>query len=266
MAVSATDADADTETAAANPDAPPAPAPASAAAAAAAMDLTLIVAATRTMGIGRAGTLPWTGLKREMAYFARVTKRAPTPPPGAVNAVNAVVMGRRTWDSIPPRFRPLRGRLNVVLSRSFAAAAAAAGEEDGEQQSSSVIHARSLPEALEYLARRQAHAQSPLARVFVIGGAQIYDVALALRDPAVGTVRRVLLTSILTDFECDTWLPSLRLGEDGAEADEGFGPWRRASKEQLDAWTGETVPEGVQEENGTSYEFQMWEREVEGTA
>lgn len=42
------------------------------------VELTLIVAATREMGIGRAGTLPWTGLKREMAYFARVTKRVGT--------------------------------------------------------------------------------------------------------------------------------------------------------------------------------------------
>jgi hypothetical protein len=39
-------------------------------------ELTLIVAATSKMGIGRGGTLPWTGLKKEMAYFARVTKRA----------------------------------------------------------------------------------------------------------------------------------------------------------------------------------------------
>ena len=39
-------------------------------------ELTLIVAATNKMGIGRGGTLPWTGLKKEMAYFARVTKRA----------------------------------------------------------------------------------------------------------------------------------------------------------------------------------------------
>lgn len=41
-----------------------------------ARELTLIVAATSKMGIGRGGTLPWTGLKKEMAYFARVTKRA----------------------------------------------------------------------------------------------------------------------------------------------------------------------------------------------
>lgn len=39
-------------------------------------ELTLIVAATNQMGIGKAGTLPWTGLKKEMAYFARITKRA----------------------------------------------------------------------------------------------------------------------------------------------------------------------------------------------
>ena len=39
-------------------------------------ELTLIVAATNKMGIGLGGTLPWTGLKKEMAYFARVTKRA----------------------------------------------------------------------------------------------------------------------------------------------------------------------------------------------
>lgn len=41
------------------------------------VELTLVVAATRTMGIGAKGTLPWTGLKKEMAYFARVSKRLP---------------------------------------------------------------------------------------------------------------------------------------------------------------------------------------------
>lgn len=47
------------------------------------VEVTLIVAATRNMGIGRAGALPWTGLKKEMAYFARVTKRlAPTASGG----------------------------------------------------------------------------------------------------------------------------------------------------------------------------------------
>jgi dihydrofolate reductase len=46
------------------------------------VELTLIVAATKNMGIGRGGTLPWTGLRKEMAYFARVTKRAGVRPNG----------------------------------------------------------------------------------------------------------------------------------------------------------------------------------------
>ena len=55
------------------------------------MELTLVVAATRTMGIGANGTLPWTGLKKEMAYFARVTKRLPPQASLSPNPVHAPV-------------------------------------------------------------------------------------------------------------------------------------------------------------------------------
>ncbi|KPM34062.1 hypothetical protein AK830_g12506, partial [Neonectria ditissima] len=73
------------------------------------LELTLIVAATRTMGIGANGGMPWTGLRKEMQYFARVTTRLPPQAPST--AVNAVIMGRKTWDSIPAKFRPLKDRL-----------------------------------------------------------------------------------------------------------------------------------------------------------
>jgi dihydrofolate reductase len=76
---------------------------------------TLIVAATTANGIGivegATAKLPWR-LPKEMAYFARVTTAAP------LGKQNAVVMGRRTWQSIPLRFRPLNHRLNVILSRN----------------------------------------------------------------------------------------------------------------------------------------------------
>ena len=72
--------------------------------------LTLIVAATSTNGIGKGGQLPWR-LPKEMAYFAKVTSAAPE------GKTNAVIMGRNTWGSIPPKFRPLQRRTNVVLSR-----------------------------------------------------------------------------------------------------------------------------------------------------
>lgn len=73
--------------------------------------LTLIVAATVANGIGQNARLPWR-LPREMAYFARVTSDAPE------GTMNAVVMGRNTWESIPNKFRPLKERVNIVVSRN----------------------------------------------------------------------------------------------------------------------------------------------------
>ena len=72
----------------------------------------LVVAAGRALGIGKGGGLPWK-LPGDMAYFKELT----TATRGGGKR-NAVVMGRGTWESIPPRFRPLPGRVNVVLSRS----------------------------------------------------------------------------------------------------------------------------------------------------
>ncbi|KAI1102845.1 dihydrofolate reductase-like domain-containing protein [Jackrogersella minutella] len=212
-------------------------------------ELTLIVAATRNMGIGRNGTLPWTGLKKEMAYFARVTKR-PEPTNTAATALNAVIMGRKTWDSIPPKFRPLKGRLNIVVSRSHPTS------ESQTQAAEGPVRVSSLEQALAYLKSASADSAPGVGKAFVIGGAQIYGAALGLPE-----ARRVLLTRILSpDFECDTFFP-LELDEShNAENKSGTGSWARKSKEELDAWTGETVPEGVQEENGTKYEFQLWER------
>jgi dihydrofolate reductase len=73
--------------------------------------LTLIVAATKTNGIGQSSHLPWR-LPKEMAYFKRVTSNAPD------GSMNAVLMGRKTWESIPTNFRPLPNRVNIVISRN----------------------------------------------------------------------------------------------------------------------------------------------------
>ena len=72
--------------------------------------LTLIVAATTKNGIGRGGTMPW-HIPKDLAYFSRVTTSAP------IGQANAVLMGRKTWESIPNKFRPLKKRINIVLSR-----------------------------------------------------------------------------------------------------------------------------------------------------
>ena len=89
------------------------------------MTFQLVVAATRKLGIGKAGSMPWK-LPGDMAYFKEITSR--TADPGKQNAV---IMGRKTWESIPSKFRPLPGRINVVLTRG------AAGSENSSALSNS---------------------------------------------------------------------------------------------------------------------------------
>lgn len=168
-------------------------------------------------------------------------------------------MGRKTWDSIPTKFRPLKGRLNIVISRSHVEPPPPVRDIDPETEP---VRVGSLEQAVQYLRSESGSESGPgpsaaASRVFVIGGAQIYAAALQLRE-----ARRVLLTRIMTDFECDTFFP-LQLSEESPEtgAKNGTDQWVKKSKEDLDRWTGETAPEGIQEENQTQYEFQMWERQ-----
>lgn len=210
------------------------------------LSLTLILAATPSLGIGKAGTLPWPQLRKEMGYFKRVTARVPPSQSagGARKRVNAVVMGRKTWDSIPERFRPLEGRLNVVVTRTpeaFAAAHEGKGEVEGPIAVGSVTEA---VERLQAFGSGAGEAGPEIERVFVIGGATIYDAAMKLAQ-----TERVLLTEIREEYECDTFF-SVDLEKDGG--------WARSSREDLEGFTGEKV--GEVEEKGVRFEFGMYER------
>ena len=250
--------------------------------------LTLIVAATRTMGIGRDGALPWPSLKQEMAYFARVTQRPPPPPASSISSsheadlklvplINAVIMGRKTWESIPAKFRPLKGRVNVVVTRvpermgfpSYTRSTNADGKEaeGGKRGEEPAIAASSILEGLETLQSRYPPPSSrlpsfsshipELGRVFVIGGAEIY--ALALQMPEC---KRILLTRVSGEYECDTFFP-VTLGKEGEGNASGWGLVERG-KEELDVWAGEELPVGLRREGDVEYEFGMWERERRG--
>jgi dihydrofolate reductase/thymidylate synthase len=139
----------------------------------------VIVAADGARGIGKSGGLPW-HLPGDMAFFKRTTSAA---PPGKQNAV---IMGRKTYVSIPAKFRPLRSRLNVVLTRS-----------KGQAFDPGVLVAGSLSEALAQVAERP-----DVAKLFVIGGGELYREALL--HPACS---EVLLTRVHARFDCDTQLP-----------------------------------------------------------
>jgi dihydrofolate reductase len=132
-----------------------------------AMKLHLIFARAANGVMGANGKLPW-HLPEDMAHFKRITMGCP------------VIMGRKTWDSLPARFRPLPGRCNIVLTRQ------AHWQEAGACSANSVLQACAL--------------SPPDSDAWVIGGAEIYARALPLASSA-------MVTEIEADFEGDVFAP-----------------------------------------------------------
>lgn len=159
------------------------------------MRFSVIVAATsRTRGIGCNGGLPWK-LPGDMKFFRKTTTNAPNE-----RERNAVIMGRKTWDSIPAKFRPLKGRLNVVISRNKDLFA-----KDPSSRSQ-VLLANSFQGALDMVQVIKANTQS-INDVFVIGGGSVY--AEAVKSP---DCQNILLTSVYADeidAKCDVFFPAI---------------------------------------------------------
>ncbi|KAK4803235.1 hypothetical protein SAY86_001438 [Trapa natans] len=145
----------------------------------------VVVAATQEMGIGKDGKLPWR-LPADMKFFKELTSG--TSEPGKKNAV---IMGRKTWESIPSEYRPLTGRLNVVLTRSGSFDIATA---------ENVLICGSMPSALEMLA--SSPYSLSIQSVFVIGGGEIYREAL--NAPQCDAIH---ITEINGSIQCDTFIP-----------------------------------------------------------
>lgn len=135
------------------------------------MEIALIYARAANGVIGKDGAMPW-HLPEDLAHFKQLTQGHP------------VIMGRKTWDSLPPRFRPLPGRANIVVTRQK-------GWSDHGAQS-----AHSLHDAL------QIAEQSGAPAAWIIGGAQIYAQALPLAT-------RVEVTEIARNYEGDAHAPAL---------------------------------------------------------
>ena len=144
------------------------------------MKIGLIYAQSRNGVIGHGGTLPW-HLPEDLAHFKRTTLGAP------------VIMGRKTWDSVPARFRPLPGRRNVVVTR------------DPQWRAEGAEHATSLEQAIALC------GDVPMA--WVTGGAEIFKLAIPRADVAV-------VTEIDADFEGDVHAPALGSG------------WRETARER----------------------------------
>jgi dihydrofolate reductase len=133
------------------------------------MKLHLIYARARNGVIGKNNQMPW-HLPEDLAHFKRVTLGQP------------VIMGRKTWDSIPAKFRPLPGRLNIVVTRQ------------SDWQAEGALRASSMEEACRLC------GDEPDA--WIMGGAEIYRQAEPLASTAV-------VTEIDAEFDGDAFAPVL---------------------------------------------------------
>ena len=147
--------------------------------------------------IGRGLALPWR-LGADQRRFRALTVGKP------------VIMGRKTWEGLPKRFRPLPGRLNLVLTRQ------------AEYEARGAVVCDDFAEALE-IAREQA-AEDGADEVCVIGGADLYALALP-------RARRIYLTEVEGDPEGDVTMPPL--DERG---------WRELSREEVPAGPDDDFP------------------------
>ena len=118
------------------------------------MALNLIFARSRNGVIGKDNTLPW-HLPEDLAHFKQTTFGQP------------VLMGRKTWESLPPKFRPLPGRTNIVVTRQT------------NWHAEGAVVAHTIEEAVQHC--------PPDSQVWVIGGAEVYAQAMPLAARAMVT-------------------------------------------------------------------------------
>jgi dihydrofolate reductase len=135
----------------------------------------IIAACDQNFGIGKDNQLPWR-LRSELQYFQDTT------------ANSTVIMGRKTWDSLPPKSKPLGNRQNIVISRT-----------QDLLLPEGVLLACSLEEAL---------GLADSENIFVIGGGQLY--AESINHPDCS---KVYLTQIQSVFDCDAFFPKVELLE-----------------------------------------------------
>lgn len=139
------------------------------------METSLVVAASDNGVIGNANKIPWR-LPRDIEYFKQRTLYADK------DKTPVVIMGRKTYDSFPKKFRPLPGRQNIVITRN-----------EGIVKDLGVIYVSSLEQAMSEARKITSHA-------YIIGGAEIYKQALE-----AGVVDAIFITRVLATVEGDAF-------------------------------------------------------------
>ncbi len=133
--------------------------------------VSLIVAMDRKQGIGKDNDLMW-HLPRDMKFFKSMTEN------------QVVIMGRKNYDSIPEKYRPLPNRLNVIITRN----------SEFQAEGCTVFH--SLQEAFDSLQNEKTR------KLFIIGGGEIYKLAMSMQ-----CVDQMYITHVDGTFDADTFFP-----------------------------------------------------------
>lgn len=179
------------------------------------LKLNLIAAACENGGIGINGRLPWS-LKSEMNFFTNMTTKT-----NNINKKNVVLMGRRTWECIPKKYRPLENRINIVLSSQLL------------KLGNEAFVCKSIPSALEFISKSNLKEQ--VENVWVIGGSNVYKDAMESPN-----FHRLYLTEVKKHFDCDTFFPKI--------------PDDFVTIEDL------SIPQGIQEEKGINFIYKIYEK------
>jgi len=144
----------------------------------------IIVAIDEKFGIGKDGDLPW-NLTGDLKYFRDTTCTTSSP-----KKRNVVLMGRKTWQSIPKQFQPLHDRINIILTHNKSL-----DVPDG------VLKAESFDQVLQMVKSEQL--KNIIETVFVIGGEQVYKETL--RHPECN---KLYVTQVHGSYNCDVFFPN----------------------------------------------------------
>lgn len=136
-------------------------------------------------GVGNNGNLPWPHISGDMIYFKKITENS------------IVIMGRKTWESLPEKHRPLKNRINIIISNSL-------NNEDIEKYENTYIS--KTPE----MALVKGTLLNPYSKIFVIGGGDIYNYYL---EKLPNKIIDVYVTEIYNTYKCDKTIDYQKIKE-----------------------------------------------------
>jgi len=147
------------------------------------MNFSIIVATTECGGIGNKNRLPWNKLSKDIRFFKEITTFS------EYGKKNVVIMGRKTWESIPEKFRPLSNRINIIISSKLEL-----------KVPECVFKAKDFKSMVDIC--KKLEKENKTDKFFIIGGSSVYKEAMEN-----GVVDRIFLTKVLKEFECDAFFP-----------------------------------------------------------